>query len=128
MWRECCRGYEPSLSCRPVEDVCFSGAALWASLAVARSAEGLAATLARRQAGWHHEMQRIITDQARAFGGRAEVAERLLQPSRQRVPVQMNGALRLPPADLHREPMDPRHKLQRLTPFDRHLGGILSRQ
>src|SRR3954451_9891061 len=128
MWRECCRGYEPSLSCRPVEDVCFSGAALWASLAVARAAEGPAATLAWRQAGWHHEMQRIVTDQAWSFSGRAKVAERLFQPPRHRIPVQLNGTLPLAPANLHGKPMHPHHKLQRLTPFDGYPGSILPRQ
>src|SRR5438477_11010988 len=68
-------------------------AAFRAALAVASAAIGLAAGTARGEAGRAHEMERLVASQPRAVGRVAELGWRLLQPARQRVPVEPNGAL-----------------------------------
>ncbi len=61
-------------------------------------------------------MQRVVAYQAGPLGGGAPFARGRLEPARQRVPVELDRAVRLAPAQLHREALHRRHELQRLHP------------
>jgi len=105
-----------------------NGAAPWAAPRVAGPAERPAAAGTRSQAGRDDQVQRVVAHEARPLGGSAPLAHRRLQPARQRVPVQLDGAVRLAPPHLHREALHRHGQLQRLHPFGRHPCRILARK
>ena len=64
-------------------------------------------------------MERVITYEPRPFGTEAEFAGRRLQPTRERVPIQMDDALRHATSDLNVGALHRHHQLQGLHPLDR---------
>jgi len=101
-------------------------AAFRAMRGVAGAAERLAACRAGREPSLGEEMEGLVADQARPFGGQAGGARRGLQPSHERVPVEDEFPLRLAAAELHRKPRHRHHQFQRLHPGDADAERVLA--
>jgi hypothetical protein len=94
----------------------------------AGAAERPAARAARRMAGKVGQVQPVVADEARATEAEPRLAERPLDRSDQRVPVEPDRTLTFAAADQYFETLHRYIDLNRLDPFDRDAHCVVATQ